>query len=102
MFNYVNRKSHNNYYALINIFNMRSLDLSIFQLGFLTNRYVVATVIFSLFLQYLAMTQPFLTQAFKFTSLTVTEVAWIFLLSASVLVVGEGHKLVRRFQSSKN
>ncbi len=87
---------------LINIFNMRSLDLSIFQIGWLSNKYVVWAVLFSLLLQYLVMSQPYLMQVFKFVPLSLMEVTWIFLLSASVLVVGEGHKMVRRFQSSRN
>ncbi len=87
---------------LINIFNMRSLDLSVFKIGWLSNKYLVAAVLFSLLLQYLAMTQPFLMGVFKFEALSVAEVSWIFLLSLSVLVVGEGHKWVRSFQSVKN
>lgn len=87
---------------LINIFNMRSLDLSIFKIGWLSNKYVVATVFFSLFLQYLAMTQESFMSIFKFTALSLSEVLIIFALSLLVLVVGEGLKFARHFQSAKN
>lgn len=82
---------------LINIFNMRSLDLSIFKIGWLSNKYVIVTVVFSLFLQYLAMTQPFLMGVFKFVELSINEVLLILVLSLLVLLVGEGKKLVSIF-----
>ena len=81
---------------LINIFNMRSLDLSIFEIGWLSNKYVVYAVLFSLFLQFIAMTHPWLMAIFKFEALTWQEVSIIFALSSAVLVVGEAHKWGRR------
>lgn len=83
---------------LINIFNMRSLDLSIFEIGWLSNKYVVAAVLFSLLIQYLAMSQPFLMGVFRFEYLTSAEVVYIFLLSMSVLLVGEANKLWRSYR----
>lgn len=86
---------------LINIFNMRSLDLSIFEIGWLSNKYVVVAVVFSLLIQYLAMSQPFLMNIFKFEALSYMEVIYIFLLSMSVLLVGEGHKLWSQLKDPK-
>ncbi len=80
---------------LINIFNMRSLDLSIFKIGFLSNRFVVIAVIASLGLQLLVMTTPSLIAIFQFSKLSVSEFVQIGLLSLSVLVIGEAHKLAK-------
>lgn len=81
---------------LLNIFTMRSLDLSIWQIGWWSNKYVLAAVLFSLFLQYLAMSQPWLMEAFRFVPLRAEEVGAIFCLSLAVLLVGEVHKLWRK------
>lgn len=84
---------------LVNIFNMRSLELSIWQIGWLSNKYMVAAVILSLFLQYLAMTHPFMMEVFRFVELSWLEVTAILALSLSVLLVGEGYKLGRSYRA---
>ncbi len=81
---------------LVNIFNMRSFDLSLFKIGILTNKYIVAAVIFSLFLQYIVMSVPFFMDIFRFVPLSSWEVVKIGLLSSLVLWTGEAHKLARR------
>lgn len=81
---------------LFNIFNMRSLDLSIFEIGWLSNKYIVAAVAVSLFLQYIAMTNDWLMGIFQFVPLKWEEVWVIGALSSSVLLVGEGYKWGRR------
>ncbi len=78
---------------LINIFNMRSLDRSLFSIGVFSNKYVVAAVAASLFLLYIAMTNSFLVNIFNFVPLTGMEVLTGVLLSSSVFVVGELYKL---------
>ncbi len=79
---------------LFNIFNMRSLDLSIFEIGWLSNKYIVAAVALSLFLQYTAMTNDWLMGIFQFVPLKWEEVLVIGALSSSVLLVGEGYKIL--------
>lgn len=81
---------------LANIFNMRSLDKSLFEIGILSNKYIVAAVSLALFLQYLVMSHPLLMGVFRFTPLSVLEVTKLGLLSMLVFVVGELHKLIRK------
>lgn len=81
---------------LINIFNLRSLDLSLFKIGLMSNKYIVVAVIFSLFLQYMVMSIPFFMEIFKFVPLSTWEVIKIGVLSSFVLWIGEAHKLARR------
>ncbi len=81
---------------LVNIFNMRSLNLSLFKIGILTNKYIVAAVLFSLFLQYIVMSHPFFMDIFRFAPLSTWEVIKIALLSSLVLWIGEAHKLARK------
>jgi len=78
---------------LINIFNMRSLELSLFKIGLFTNKYIIGAVALSLFLLYLAMTNSFLINIFRFEPLTSYELIKIGLLATTVFIVGEAHKL---------
>jgi len=87
---------------LINIFNMRSLDRSVFSIGFFTNKYLLAAVAASLFLLYLALSNSFLVNIFNFTPLSNKEIAEGVLLSILVFVIGELYKLGRKIIVSKN
>ena len=80
---------------LVNIFNMRSLDLSIWRIGWFSNKYVVGTVMLSLFLQYLAMNHPSLMTVFRFTPLSLVEVSVLLLVSLAVLAIGESYKFLK-------
>jgi P-type Ca2+ transporter type 2C len=87
---------------LINIFNMRSLDRSVFSIGFFTNKYLLAAVAASLFLLYLALSNSFLVNIFNFTPLSNKEITEGVLLSILVFVIGELYKLGRKIIVSKN
>lgn len=84
---------------LINIFNMRSLNLSLFKIGIFSNKYIVGAVTLSLVLQFLVMSQPFLMDVFRFVHLDASEIIKIGSLSMLVLLMGEIHKYVRARQS---
>lgn len=84
---------------LVNIFNMRSLDRSIFSIGLLSNKYVLIAVVGSLFLLYIAMTNSFLINIFHFATLDTRDIIEAILLSSLVLVIGEFSKLGKNFIS---
>lgn len=84
---------------LINIFNMRSLNLSLFKIGLFSNMFLVWAVALSLVLQLIVMSHPFLMEVFRFVHLDVSEIIKIGLLSMLVLLMGEIHKYVRARQT---
>ena len=85
----------------INIFNMRSFDRSLFSIGFFSNKYLLAAVLGSLIILYLALTNEFLVNIFSFVPLDRREVIEAIALSSLVLVVGELYKL-RQNSINKN
>jgi len=84
---------------LVNIFNMRSLDRSVFSIGFFSNKSLVIAVLASLGLLYFAISNSFMASLLRFTNLSSVEVIRALLLSSLVLVVGELYKLGRNFIS---
>lgn len=84
---------------LINIYNMRSLNKSLFEIGIFSNTYITVAVILSLFLQLAVMSHPKLMEIFQFVHLDVSEIIKIGLLSMLVLLMGEIHKYVRARQA---
>lgn len=86
---------------LINIFNMRSLELSLFKIGIFTNKYIVGAVLLSVFLWFLAMNNSFLINIFRFEPLTSYELVKIGLLATTIFIVGETHKLGKTIWKKK-
>ncbi|MDD3679296.1 MAG: HAD-IC family P-type ATPase [Candidatus Shapirobacteria bacterium] len=82
---------------LFNIFNMRSLEKSLFKIGLLSNKYVLGAVGFSLCLQYLALNKSFFRDLFNFETLALAELVKIIFLSSAVFWCGEAYKLIRNF-----
>lgn len=81
------------FFQLFNAFNLRSLDQSIFRIGFFSNRYLVAAVGASLGLQVLIMTHPFARQIFGLAPINFGEYVILLLLALSVIVFVEWYKL---------
>jgi Ca2+-transporting ATPase len=81
---------------LINIFNMRSLEQSVFSIGFFSNKFLLVAVVASLALLYLALNNDFLVNIFNFTSLDRGDIVEAIVLSSLVLVIGELYKLGRK------
>jgi len=81
---------------LFNVYNMRSLTRSIFDIGIFSNPYVSWAILFSggplLMLIYI----PSLQGIFQLEALSATELGWVFGLSALPLLLGEIYKWVRR------
>ncbi len=80
---------------LVHSFNCRSDRISIFKLGFFSNRYLVAAVLSSVVLQLLVVYVPVLQPLFGTVSLKLEDWGVILALSSLVLVAGEVQKKVR-------
>ena len=84
-------------FQLWNVFSMRSAELSIFKLGWWTNRWVFGGVIASLLLIALIMYVPAFQPVFRLTALGWKEWGLSLLVTSSVLWLVEGYKsFVRR------
>lgn len=80
---------------LFNVLNMRSLKRSIFRIGFFSNKFIVASLVASVFLLAIVLYVPFFQGVFKFVPLGLLEISLIILLSSSVLWLGELYKYLR-------
>ncbi len=80
---------------LYNVYNMRSLQLSIFEVGFFTNRYINVAMILSLIVQIVIIEVPVLAQTFHFEPISFGEFATLALAASGVLWLGELYKLIR-------
>lgn len=80
---------------LFNALNMRSLKRSLFQIGLLSNIYIVIGLLISLILQIIVLYTPFFQNIFQFVSLKPAEFIVIVAMSSLVLWLGELYKLVK-------
>jgi P-type Ca2+ transporter type 2C len=77
---------------LFNIFNWRSMHLSIFEIGAASNKFVIGSLVASIALQFILLTNPFMMNIFSIVPLKIWEVALVVGASSLVLVTGELHK----------
>ena len=80
---------------VFNVFNMRDIGKSVFNIGFFSNKWINIAFPVSLVLQFAVIRIPFLESAFGFTSLTILEFLVLTLISTSVLWIGELYKYIR-------
>ncbi|MCS7018325.1 MAG: HAD-IC family P-type ATPase [Cytophagales bacterium] len=80
---------------LYNVYNMRSLQLSIFQIGLFTNRYINVATIFSILVQVAIIEIPLLAQMFHFQPISFMEFITLVGAASGVLWMGELYKLIR-------
>jgi P-type Ca2+ transporter type 2C len=80
---------------LFNVFNMRSLRLSIFTIGMFSNKYINIALGVSLIIQLLIIEVPFFEALFQFDPISVPEFLILSVLASSVLWMGELYKLVK-------
>ncbi len=76
-------------FQVFNVFNMRSFTVSVFRLGLLSNKWIIASTLISFALQLGVVYVPFLNIVFSTVPLTAYELALSILVSASILVAGE-------------
>jgi Ca2+-transporting ATPase len=81
-------------FQLFNSLNVRSATLSIFSIGFLSNRWLVAAIITGVMLQIAAIYIPFMQTLFQTTPLSFIEWFLVILVSSTVLWEEELRKLL--------
>jgi P-type Ca2+ transporter type 2C len=77
---------------LFNSLNMRSLNKSLFKIGFWSNKYFVWFLVASLALIITVLYVPFFQKVFDFASFGILDFVVLLGLSSSVLWAGEGYK----------
>ncbi|MCA1761772.1 MAG: HAD-IC family P-type ATPase [Flavobacteriales bacterium] len=77
---------------LFNVFNMRSLRSSIFNVGLFSNTYVNIALVVSVVVQIVIIEVPALAALFNFVSLPPHEFAGLALIPSLILVFGEVYK----------
>jgi len=80
---------------ILNVFNLRSLRLSIFEIGLFTNRWVNYALLGAVVLQLLVIKVPFLRSLMGFENLPWVDLLLITIASAAIVVAGELYKYVR-------
>lgn len=87
---------------LVHSLNMRSDKKSIFQVGFFTNKFLIAAILFGIFLQEVVITVPFLASVFKVYDLNMKDWGFVGLLSLVPLILNEIVKIfIRARKGSK-
>jgi P-type Ca2+ transporter type 2C len=86
---------------LVHSLNMRHPNKSIFQIGLFTNKWLIASLLFGIFLQDVVITVPFLRDVFKVFDLNTKDWMFVGLLSIVPLVVNEIAKIFIRMKNSK-
>jgi len=81
---------------LFNVINMRSLDMSIFKIGFFSNAFMVFALFISVIIQLVVIYTPFFQRVFSFEALSVSEWLVILLFASVIVFVVEFYKAVKR------
>jgi P-type Ca2+ transporter type 2C len=80
---------------VFNVFNMRHLRKSAFEIGILSNKWINIAFLASIFLQIIVIKIPFLRDMFGFADLSLIAFAVIFSISSLVLWGGELYKYLK-------
>lgn len=81
--------------------NMRSTKKSIFSVGLFTNKYLIASIVFGILVQFAVITIPFLASVFKVYALTLNDWILVILISLVPLVINEILKIFLRMKKDK-
>jgi len=81
---------------LFNVFNLRSIRKSVFEIGIFSNRYINLAIGVSVFLLILVTEVPIFSFIFSFKSLHVADFLILFAFSSLVLWAGELYKLLNK------
>ncbi|MEX0998062.1 MAG: HAD-IC family P-type ATPase [Flavobacteriaceae bacterium] len=80
---------------LFNLYNMRSLKKSIFEIGFFSNKYINLAILVSVLVQVVIIEMPFFQHIFSFEFVSVPEFLTLIALSSTVLWTGELYKFIK-------
>lgn len=86
-------------FQMFNVLNCRSESRSLFEIGFLSNKWLIGAIITSVLLQIAVVHTP-LAVLFKTTPITISDWVYVILVSSSVWIVIEITKLMRKFHKS--
>jgi Ca2+-transporting ATPase len=89
------------FYQLVNVFNCRHEDKSLFHIKPFSNKYLILAVIVSLALQIIVVQLAFLQGIFKTAALSLKEWGGVILLSLTILVYDEARKAFARKRARK-
>ena len=89
-------------FQLFNVFNMRSLKKSLFEIGIFSNKWVTAALIVSLAFMLGVIYLPWIQGVFQFVPLSLGEFGLISLIASSVFIVGEIYKKIRYGRKQKH
>ncbi len=81
---------------LFNVFNLRNIHKSVFEIGLFSNKYINLAIFISVLLLILVTEVPILASLFHFKSLYIVDLIILFALSSSVLWAGELYKLLNK------
>lgn len=82
-------------FQLFNVFNMRSLDKSLFEIGIFSNKWIKYSLGISLALLLAVIYIPFLQNIFNLVSISIGEFLMITLITSSIFVAGEIYKKIK-------
>ncbi|MCS6969091.1 MAG: HAD-IC family P-type ATPase [Cytophagales bacterium] len=80
---------------IYNVINMRSLKLSIFQIGLFTNSYINVALLISIAVQIAIIEVPFLAKMFHFQPIPADEFISLVLAASGIFWLGEIYKFIR-------
>jgi Ca2+-transporting ATPase len=83
---------------LFNVFNLRNIHKSVFEIGLFSNRYINLAVGVSVLLLILVVEVPVVATLFNFKTLEIFDLIVLFGLSSLVLWAGELYKFVNRIK----
>ncbi len=81
---------------VFNVFNMRDINKSIFEIGFFSNKWVNIALVASLFLQIAVIQLPFLKDLFDFSGISMVDFFILTAVSTTVLWAGEAYKYIKK------
>lgn len=80
---------------VFNAFNMRSLNRSVFSIGFFSNKWIILAFVVSIVLQIAAIKLPFIQTIFHFQNIEWFDILVITLMSSLVFLFGEAYKWIK-------
>jgi P-type Ca2+ transporter type 2C len=80
---------------IFNVFNMRSLQKSVFEIGVFSNKWVNWAFIGAIILQFLVIKIPFLRDLMKFEDLPIIDFVVMALISTIIVGAGELYKYLK-------
>jgi magnesium-transporting ATPase (P-type) len=81
---------------VFNVFNMRALDKSVFEIGLITNKWINVAFLSSMVMQVAVVKVPFLRNLFGFENFSLVDYGVIVAISSLALWIGELYKFIQR------